>query len=95
MSPFFSQRLVASPDAVAQSVGGETVLLHIPSERFVSLDDIATAMWETATAAPSLDAAVSTLLEEFDAERSQIEGDLQTFVETVTSLELATLVPGA
>lgn len=95
VTDLLAQRLVASPHAVAQSVGEETVLLHVPSERFVSLDDVASAMWTAALAAPSLDHAVDALLLEFDVDRTTLATDLTAFVTQLVELELASLQPAA
>lgn len=93
MAADFSFRLVCSPDAVAQNVGSEMVLLHVPSDRFVSLDEVGSAMWRATTENASLDEALVVLLAEFEVDVTRLRADLASFVKELEELGIAALEP--
>jgi hypothetical protein len=93
MPDLSSVRFRPSEQVVAQPVGQETVILHVPSERFVTLDDTGAAMWRIGSASASVAQAIDTLIDEYDVDRSTLEADFMAFAERLHSLELANLEP--
>lgn len=71
------ERLGASPDVLVNVVDGQSVLLNLKTERYFSLDEVGTSMWQALTTSPSLRAACERLLGEYDAEPQRLESDLQ------------------
>lgn len=86
-------RLAPSDQVVAQGVGPELVILHVPSERFITLDDVGAQMWRTASVSATAAQAITTLLDEFDVERATLEADFASFAARLASLGLAQLIP--
>jgi hypothetical protein len=95
MTDLSGMRFRPSDDIVVQGVGAETVILHVPSERFVTLDDVGAEMWRVASASPTVTDTINTLLTEFDVERSVLETDFLAFANRLSSLNLAKLEPVA
>ncbi len=93
MTDLSGMRFRPSDDVVVQTVGAETVLLHVPSERFVTLDDIGAEMWRVACTSVTVSQTIDALLLEFDVERSVLETDFLAFSNRLNSLDLAKLEP--
>lgn len=74
-----------SDDAIANSVGGETVILHLGSGTYFGLDPIGSLLWEGIKAGQRPDEVCAKILEEYDAERETIERDLRTFIQELSS----------
>lgn len=85
MKPTLDARVIAPDHVLAQELEGEAVLLNLQSERYYSLDDIGTRMWNTLTTAPSISAAHSALLEEYDVDAERLEQDLLDLVEKLVT----------
>lgn len=75
------------PDAVlVQELEGEAVLLNLSNELYFGLDEVGYRMYTLVTTSESLDAAYQALLQEYDVEPEQLEGDFQKLVgELITS----------
>ena len=93
MTDLSGMRFRPSDDVVVQGVGAETVILHVPSERFVTLDDIGADMWRVASTSPTVSQTIDTLLTKFDVERSVLEADFLAFADRLSALDLAKLEP--
>ena len=93
MTDLLSVRFSPSDQVVAQVVGSETVILHVPSERFVTLDDVAAEMWRIGSESVTAAEAITALLHDFNVERSVLEADFIAFAKRLSELELAQLVP--
>ena len=90
----FSDRvLTLSPDAMAQEVNGETVILDIRSEQYFSLDVVGTRVWQLLQAQTPLESIVDTLLEEFEVDEATIlpDANLQETLD-LDSLDYVDLV---
>ena len=64
----FVNRMVVPKHVLVRHLDGESVLLNLETEKYFGLDATGTRMWELVTAAPSVDAAYTQLLEEFEVE---------------------------
>ena len=87
-------RLVASDQVVARPVANETILLDLVTERYVSLDDVATRMYHVALAEPTLADATRALAVEYRVSEDRIAADLETLTRQLVDLGLASLQPG-
>jgi len=84
-----SQRVVLSPEALFQEIGGEGVILDLKSASYFGLDEVGVRLWQRLQIDPSLQAACEILLAEYDVEPAQLEEDL---LKLVTQLGEAGLV---
>ena len=62
---------------LVRELAGEAVLLNLDSETYFGLDAVGLRMWTLLSSAPSLDAAVAALRDEFDAPAEQLRHDLE------------------
>ena len=81
----FSERAVVPSNVLIRFLDQESVLLNLDTERYFGLDAVGTRMWQLVTSAPTVDAALLQLIEEYDASpetlRSDLSGLLQHLVE--------------
>ena len=77
------QRLVLSPEAIAQEVSGETVILDLRSEQYFSLDPVGSRVWQCLKAGESMDTVHSQLVSEYDVDPDQLTADLESLVASL------------
>lgn len=76
-------------DFVETVVGDELVLMHIVDGRFFSLTGTARRTWELIDGHSDRDALVDALSREYDADRAEVERDVE---ELIANLAARTLV---
>jgi hypothetical protein len=86
--PELPQRVSAGQDVVWQKVDGMVVLLGPHVERYYSLDDVGTRMWEALQERPDVPAALDRLQAIFDIDDETLRRDLATFVATLVDIGL-------
>jgi hypothetical protein len=88
MSDILTHTWRISDDAVANAVGGETVILHLGNGNYYGLDTIGTVLWDGLKAGKLPSEVCDAILAEYDAERSVVENDLAQFLEELRANEL-------
>jgi predicted component of type VI protein secretion system len=86
-----SQRVLLSPDALFQEIGGEGVILDLKSSSYFGLDEVGVRLWQLLQADPSLQAACDTLLTEYEVKPAQLEQDLIKLLGQLTDAGLVTV----
>jgi hypothetical protein len=71
-----STRLRHSPNATFQSVAGETILIHLVSGAYYSLNEVGTVFWEMLDGAAAISACAARIAQEYDAPPEQVAADL-------------------
>ncbi len=82
------RRISPSPDVAFQEVEGEIILLDLSGERYWALDDVGTRCWQLLLEHGELDAAIDTLLAEFDVDEPTLRSDVEALVEQLCSAGL-------
>lgn len=72
----FGDRAVVPGHVLVRFLGNESVLLNLETERYFGLDDTGTRMWQIVTAAPSIDAGLHLLTDEFDVAPETLRANL-------------------
>lgn len=72
-------------------VDGTTVVLDIDTGRSFTLDAIGTRIWTLLTSTPSAQLTYDTLLQEYDADPSQVRTDLEQLIEKLTANHLLSI----
>ena len=70
-----------SDDAIANPVGGETVILHLGNGTYYGLDSIGSLLWEGIKAGQTPAQVCDTILETYDTDRETVENDLRRFMD--------------
>lgn len=89
----FSERAVVPSNVLIRFLDRESVLLNLETEKYFGLDAVGTRMWQLATSAPTLDAALSQLQEEYDVSAETLRSDLSGLLEHLQENGLIVMQP--
>ena len=89
----FDHRVVVPEHVASRDLDGELVLLNYDSETYYGLDEVGTRMWEVLQEAPSIEAAIGRLLEEFDVTDERLREDVEQLVGRLVDGGLVELRP--
>lgn len=71
----------------------ECVLLNLDTERYFGLDETGTRMWQLVTTACNIDAAVQTLLAEYDVEPDLLKTHVSELMSRLVENGLLEVIP--
>jgi len=71
----------------------ESVLLNLETERYFGLDETGTRMWQVATSAPNVEAALLQLQDEYDAQPEILQSNLTELLGRLVENGLLSLRP--
>jgi hypothetical protein len=74
-----------SPDVVFRDLEGEAVILDLARGRYFGLNAVGTRIWLLLERGTPLDAIVTVLTDEYEADRTQIEQDVASLVAELSS----------
>lgn len=94
MTISFDCRLTVPSDVLVRELDGQAVLLNLDNEAYYGLDEVGTRMWNLATAASSVAAAYTTLLDEYEVEPEQLRADLTALLTQLVAHKLVQVVDG-
>lgn len=77
-----------SDDAIANEVGGETVILHLGNGTYYGLDAIGTLLWEGLKLGRPPEDVCTQILAEYEVERATLERDLRDFLKDLEEHDL-------
>ena len=87
----FDQRIRAAQAVLVKPLNDEAVLLHLDTEQYFGLDEVALRMWTLLNTLPSVGAAYAALLEEYDVEPQVLRLDLERVVDELLEYRLLVL----
>jgi len=88
-----ADRVVVPQHVLVRFMDRESVLLNLETERYFGLDETGTRMWQVATSAPSIEAALQQLMEEYDAEPEMLQSNLTELLGRLMENGLLSLNP--
>lgn len=88
MSDMLQENWRPSEDAIANPVGGETVILHLGNGTYYGLDKIGSLLWEGLKEGQRPCEVCDRILDEYDVERETLEKDLRAFLGDLSEHEL-------
>ena len=93
MPNWVAQRLTAPEHVRFRELEGEAVLLNLQNEMYYCLDKVGTRMWQLLTTSNSVQAAMDTMLEEFDDVTPEtLAQDLNRMIEELQQYGLLEIV---
>lgn len=93
MSTVTLQSVVRStPEQMTGSLGDSSVLLHIPSQRYFSIEGVGADVVEMLHGAPRVQQVVDAISARYDVPRATCERDVLRFVRRLVEEGLATVV---
>jgi hypothetical protein len=89
----FSDRVKVPDDVLISNLQDESVILNLDSERYFGLDSIGTRILSVLTTSDSIEAAYSTLVQEYDVDADVLRQDLLALVENLVEQGLVQVSP--
>ena len=86
-------RLRHSANATFQSVAGETILIHLVSGSYYSLNEVGTVFWQMLDGSVTIGACAAQIAQEYDAPVDQVQADLLEIAGELVPEDLAEAVP--
>lgn len=83
-----NQKISTTQNVLFQNLEEESILLNLQSEKYFSLDDTGTRICEVLIEKESIQAAIDTLLAEYDVEPEQLQKDVENLIEELLKHEL-------
>ena len=89
----FSDRVKVPDDVLISNLQDESVILNLDSERYFGLDSTGTRILSVLTTSDSIEAAYSTLVQEYDVDSDVLRQDLLALVENLVEQGLVQVSP--
>src|SRR6266404_512390 len=86
-------RVVVPQHVLVRFMDRESVLLNLETERYFGLDETGTRMWQVATSAPNVEAALRQLQDEYDAQPEILQSNLTELLGRLVENGLLSLRP--
>ena len=85
MSINFNSRVEVPEDVLVSELDGESVILNLKTESYFGLDAVGVGMWRAFTSANSIEAAYTTLKDQWDVEPDLLRKDLAGLLEQLAA----------
>ncbi|HUL15841.1 MAG TPA: PqqD family protein [Terriglobales bacterium] len=89
----FADRAAVPEHVLVRYLDRESVFLNLETERYFGLDEIGTRMWQVLTAAPSVEAALQMLFDEFDVTPELLRANMTDLLGRLIENGLLALQP--
>lgn len=94
LAKWTQQRLTAPEHVMFRELDGEAVLLNLQNEMYYGLDEVGTRMWQLLTTSDSVQAAMNTMMEEFDVTPDVLEKDVARMIKELQEHGLLEIING-
>lgn len=94
MPPLDTSYRINDADVIAESVGGELLIINLSNGTYYSAEGTADQIWALLVAHTSLTDVVAWLGARYGTDRAEIEGAVQTFADELEREELIVRHPG-
>ena len=88
MNDILDQQWRPSPDAFANAVGEETVLLHVKRSVYYGMDPLGTRIWRALNEGRNTKETCREIAAEHDVPVAQVEEDTRRFLEDLKANEI-------
>jgi hypothetical protein len=82
------EKVIVSPDALYEDLGGQVAILHIQRERYYTLDDIGTDIWHLLIEKGNVAEVLEQLLKDYDVDEATLTHDLTELIAKLHDAEL-------
>jgi hypothetical protein len=69
-----------NPEVIFSVLGDETVLLHLKTEEYYTLDETGTRMWQLLTEYCEPEPVIARMLDEFEVDEGTVRSDLNRLI---------------
>ncbi len=91
MTPSLPRLVTISPEVLCQHVEGNAVLLNLEGERYHSLDDVGTRMWDALSADGDVERMVAEMLTVYDVDEHRLRSDVHALLAGLAAAGLVSL----
>jgi hypothetical protein len=88
----YFQKVQPSTNVIFQQLGGESVLLHLETEEYYTLDETGSRMWQLLSELGDVEPVVKHLQEEYDIDEATIKRDLTILIKKLAEEGLLDVV---
>jgi hypothetical protein len=81
-------RITPDDGVLHELIDDEVVLLHLSSDAFYGLDEVANRMWELLKEHGTLPPVVAAIVDEYDVSEANARADLERLVDELASVGL-------
>lgn len=86
-----TDRFSISKEVLSQELNGETVLLDLQGESYFGLNEVGARIWQLIQSEQTVDETLSTLSDEYDVSREQLESDVGELLNKLIETGLVSL----
>ena len=88
------RQVLKAPDVLLQDLEGEAVLLNLKNGQYYGLDENSFRMYKSLISSPSVEAACTALVQEFEVQPEQLKADIDQFLAHLLENGLITYSTG-
>jgi hypothetical protein len=77
-----------STDVSTRTIGGETIVLHLPDSRYFSITGIGSRVFELLGEDRTIDELVDAIVDEYDVDGAMARRDVEKFVDRLRDARL-------
>jgi hypothetical protein len=81
-----------SPNLVAANIDGDIVMMGIDQGEYYSISGVGSRAWELLETPISVESIVNIICDEYDADETTCQDDMQSFIEELVELGLVSVV---
>lgn len=87
-------RITIPGGVLHQQLGAETVLLHLTTEQYYGLDEVASRVWQLLQEHDTVDPIVAIVTTEYEVDEQAFRADLERLVSRLADLGLIEITSG-
>lgn len=88
-----STEVVAADDCLSTTVDGESVILHMDSDKYYGFNEVGTYVWESIQEPQTIGVVCQDVTEEYDVEYDQCRADVEDLIRDLVDKHLARIDP--
>jgi hypothetical protein len=91
MTPPLPQRVILSPEVLAQQIEDQTIMVDLQDERYFGLDDVGTNIWRLLAEQGDVAAVLERMLQIYQVDEITLRRDLADFIGRLAGAGLVTV----
>jgi hypothetical protein len=84
-----STEIVAADDCLSTTIEGESVILHVGSDKYYGFNEVGTYVWESIQRPRTIKEVCQDVTEEYNVEYDQCRADIEDLIRDLVDKNLA------